>query len=151
MASLISDTEKTDDQSQLMDLFDTFKRPFTVYLEAEKAIILTNPDYSRFGDNSQNNFNPPVNPTPTTVYGTILYGKEQKYPFLTAGGTDNASTKIRVAEGRTRVKVDSDGYAILKNAKSFVIDEMSFKVVSTPRPHGLFTPMIYTFFLERTQ
>ena len=148
MASLISDTNKADLQSTIMDVWDTFKRPIIIYKEPEKVIISTNPNYSRFGDNSQNQYNPPVTPQPITVYATILHEKRQRLTYIDAA---NSQIKVKNDEGQVRIKVDSTGYNVMVGAKNIELDGFQYRVNSSPRPHGLFTPSLWTFFLERAQ
>ena len=148
MASLIDDLEKSDDQQALIDIFDTFKRPFTVYIEAQKVIITTNPAFSRFGQNDQNSLTVPVQPQPITMYGVILYDKKQYYPFMVAGETQ---LKVKMTDGDARIKVSVDDAQTLRVGKQFQIDGFDFTIDTAPRPHGLFIPSLYTFYLKRVQ
>ena len=152
MASLISDSDKDSMQSALLDVFDTFKRPLIVFQEPEKIIASTNPNFSRFGPRNQNVYEPEVEPILTTIYAVILYEKQQEFPFsvpLQGGTSDESQIKVKYPEGQVRVKVDQSGFNIFKTAKLVELDGQNFQLDSTPRPHGLFTPSIYTFFLKR--
>jgi hypothetical protein len=148
MSSLIADTEKTEMNAEILNVFDTFKRPITVYSEPEKTIIYTNCNFSRFGDNGQNNCEPINTPLATVIDACILYDKQQRYPYIDAS---DGQIKIKNAAGRVRIKVAAENYSLMAKAKSFELDGFSFRPYTTARPHGLFTPILYTFFLERTE
>ncbi len=148
MASLIDETDKADYQQALIDVFDSFKRPFTVYLEAQKVIINTNPNFSRFNLSNQNSLDVPVTPQPQTIYGCILYDKKQQYPFMVGGDTQS---KVKMADGDVRIKVSIDDAKTMMVSKQFQIDGFDFVVDTSPRPHGLFIPALYTFYLQRAQ
>ena len=146
MASLIEQTDKDLMQSAMMDVFDTFKRPIEIYKEPERIIISTNYNYSRFGDNSQNQLNPPVSPVSIIVNACILHEKKQRYVYVDA---DDSQLKLKDAEGQVRIKVDITGYNAMIGAKNITLDGFEYRNVSTPRPHGLFTPSLWTFYLQR--
>jgi hypothetical protein len=148
MPSLIDDAEKNAEQTAMLDVFDTFKRPFVVYVEAEKVIINTNPNFSRFGNNAQNMTNPTVVPQPFTIYGVIKHKEDQQYEYV---GADDVQIKVKSAKGRCRIKVRIEDAQPLIRAKQFEIDGFQYKPDSTPRPHGLFTPALYTFYLVRSE
>jgi hypothetical protein len=151
MSSLVSDAEKVVIEDALHDAWETFKRPFLVYRDAEKILVATTPSYtySRFGPTDQNVTEPVNVPQAVTIYGTILYEKKQYWEFFSPGSTGNI--KVKVAQGKVRVTVDEAGYQIFKDARQITIDGFEFRLNTTPRPHGLFAPKRYTFFLERIE
>ena len=152
MPSLISSISlQSALESAVNNVFLTFMRPFTVYIEAQKAYLSTNPNMSRFGQHDQNVFHPPVTPQPTVVYGTILYGNQQPWEYIEpATRTNYDQNKLRNSFGTVRIKVDAAGYALMQNCKLIQLDGFEFKLESNARPHGLFTPQRYTFFLIKT-
>jgi hypothetical protein len=129
-------------------VFDQMKRPFTLYVEAQVANISTNPNYSRFGQHDQNVFNPAVNPQATVVYGTILYANQQPWEMVAPENRTNyQQDKLRESFGQVRIKVDASGYALMQNVKLVNLDGFNFKPVGNARPHGVFSPQRYTFYL----
>lgn len=133
------------------DVFDTFKRPFSLYIEAQVVTISTSPAYSRFGQHDQNVFNPQVNPQVYTVYGTILYGNNQPWEFIEPQARANfQQTKLRNSQGLVRIKVDESGYALMQNCKLANLDGFNFTMTSNARPHGMFGIQRYTFWLTKT-
>lgn len=153
MSSLLSVSQKSMIRASLKDVFDTFARPFTVYVEAQQLTISTDPSYSRFGQHDQNVDHPAVLPQSYTLTGCILYGSKQPFDYMASFGTDTSKqNKVRVAEGKVRVKVDATGYALFKDAKRIVIDGINFDNDSTPRPHGIVgAPDRYSFDLTRVE
>ena len=153
MGTLVSSDEKAQMQSALMDVFDTFKRPFSIYVLPEKVVISTDPNYSRFGQRDQNVFNPEVEPIKYTLTGVISHEKNQNLNFLglNQGSSDHESQiKVPMPEGRVRIKVDAFGLPILKKAQLLELDGENYEADATPRPHGLFTPNLYTFYFKRS-
>lgn len=131
-------------------VFDNTKRPLTVYIEAAIANISTNPNYSRFGQHDQNVFNPAVNPQATVISGCLMYGNKQEWDYIEPQSRTNyEQLKLRESFGMLRLKVDPSGYALLTNCKLVNVDGFDFKVVQNAKPHGMFTPQRYTFFLQR--
>ena len=138
--------------SALTDVFDTFKRPLVVYMEPEKVIVSTNPNYSRFGQRDQNVFNPEVKPVAHIIYGCVLYGNEQlENTSIPLGGGQEKSAQLKLSynRGKVRIKVKEDGFLLLKDAKIIELDGYNFELDTTARPHGLFNAETYSFFLKR--
>lgn len=151
MSSLIPDIPtQTALQQAILNVFDTFKRALTVYVLAQKAYISTDPNYSRFGQHDQNVFAPPVTPQPTVIYGTILYNKTMNWDFIEPATRSNFDqNKLRNSMGEVRLKVDADGYALMQGVQLVQIDNFEFKIVTTPRPHGVFASALWTYYLEK--
>lgn len=132
----------------MQDQFETFWRGMTIYVEASTAVISTSPTYTRFGDHSQNAAitaeNVAVTPQSSIISGCILYGSKQPWVDFSAGG--EGQLKLRDSEGTVRLKVASDGYALLRNCKLINLDGFNFQLDSNARPHGLLgNPTRWTF------
>ena len=154
MPSLIPDSQIASYRTPLDEVFWTFARPFTVYVDAQVANISTSPTYSRFGQHDQNaaidGDNPAVTPQPTTITGCILYGGNQQWTDFSVG--PNGQLKLKDTEGQVRIKVEQQGYDIIQGCKLVNIDGFSFQFKSNPRPHGLLgAPTRWTFHLERVE
>jgi hypothetical protein len=152
--SLISPADAATYRSPLEDVFWTFARPFTIYVDAQVANISTSPTYSRFGQHDQNAAigvdNPAVTPQAYTVTGCITYGNNQQWTDFSVG--QNGQLKLKDTEGQVRIKVEQQGYDLIKDAKLVNLDGFSFQFKSNPRPHGLLgSPSRWTFFLERVE
>ncbi len=151
MSSLLTDTQRASVEASLQNVFDTFKRPFTLYIDALTAVISTDPTYSRFGQHDQNVFNPPVTPQAYTLTGCIMYGEKQPYAYFSPEGRTNPEQlKLRDSQGTVRIKVDATGYELMKNCKIISLDGFQFNLNSNARPHGFPTPTRYTFTAEKS-
>ena len=150
MADLITPENKALYSAALKDVWDTFKRPFVLMIEAELATIVPeDPNWSPFGQQDQNSLPPPqLVPKQYAVYATIKYSNGQEYDFSTLG---DQQLKLRNSEGRVRLKLDAEGYALMKQCKQVSLDDMLFEIDTTPRPHGLFSPDRWTYHLQVLQ
>lgn len=152
MSSLFTDSEKAALVNDFKQVVDTFLRPLKVYLEPTKIIVVSNPDYNPYDDASQNSTDIQNVPVEHTIQGRILYDKNQEWSFINpkgSGGAEQLKLKDQTVRA-VRVKVDADGYAILKDGKKFEIDGFLFNLESLPRPHGLFGVDYYTFYFVRS-
>lgn len=155
MSNLFTVAQQIEYRNAIKDVFDTFARPFSIYLEAQTANISTSPTYSRFGQHDQNAQigvdNPVVTPTVYTVTGCIEYGSKQ--PWI-IGAPDAAAIQLKLREsaGVVRIKVEAGGFALLSQAKLVTLDGYSFQMNSVPRPHGIVgSPDRWTFTLDRIE
>lgn len=154
MESLFSDAEKAALVNDFQSVVQTFLRPLTIYQEATKTVIVSNPNYNPYQSYNQNNTQVLNTPNPIVISGRILYDKNQEWSFVKpfAGrGAGEGSLKVKDQTTRSvRVKVDYSGYMLLKDAKQYEIDGYLFANESIARPHGLFTPDSYTFYFVRS-
>lgn len=152
--SYVSATQAAIYNAALDNLFATFARPFSLYVEAQTAVISTDPTYAGpFGQHDQNVFNPTVTPQVYTVTGCITYGRNQDNPYGEPyPGKDASQLKNRDTDGTVRIKVQADGYALMRSCKQVSLDGFNFIMTSAPRPHGLLgAPSRWTFTLTRTE
>ena len=76
----------------------------------------------------------------------ILYvGRQEEGLFDSEA---NAQIKVEKNVGSVRLKVDAVGYSYLKETKRVELDGRLFTISSDERPHGLFSPQYYTFYLK---
>lgn len=152
MASLIPESQAAIYRGALADVFDTFARPFSLYVEAQTATISTSQTYSRFGQHDQNaainSDNVAVTPIVYTVTGCILYGNGQPWTDFSAG--QNGQLKLKESQGKVRIKVEATGYELMKACRLVSLDGFSFQLNSNARPHGLLgAPTRWSFDLEK--
>ncbi len=155
MQGYLSDDQKSIYTDALFTVFETFMRPFGLYLDGQTAVINTAPNFAgMFGDASQNTNGPlstPVTPQFFVLSGCILYANKQPWEYIEPGARGNyQQNKIRESFGEVRLKVQPTGYALLKDAEQIVLDGFTFIIDSNPRPHGLVgKPNMYTFNLVK--
>lgn len=152
--SLLTDAEKASLQTDFQEAVSTFFRPLVIYQEAEKTVIVSDPNWNPIEAWNQNNTNIQNTPVFSTVSGRILWDKQQEWKYLKpyAGqGTDQAQIKVKDQVTRScRIKVDQSGYNLLATAKKVEVDGVMLDPESQPRPHGLFAPDFWTFYFVRS-
>jgi hypothetical protein len=152
--SLLTTAQKSEYDDALYSLFEAFRRPMTVYIEAARTTISTSPTYSRFGQHDQmaaiGADNPAVTPQSYVISGCITYGNKQPWDYVEPGTRrDYQQNKLRESFGVVKIQVDATGNALLATAKQVTLDGFNFEQVSTPRPHGLVTPTRWTHILQK--
>ncbi len=150
MSSFISDADKILLAQPFYQLHDTFSRPIAMYKKEQEVVINSNPN---------NNIFFPDSPQSDQVQNIIVSGmfnarikyltKEDLQFFAKAPGSSEDQITIKLEAGMVRLKLDVTGSQYLFDAKRVVFDEDIFEPVTSKRPHGLFVPDFYTFFLKK--
>lgn len=149
--SLLSDAEKASLSADFNQAVQTFVRPLIVYQEAQRTVIITNPNFNPIEAWNQNNTEIQNTPVYSTISGRILWDKQQEWKYIRPPGGDSAQIKAKDATNRAvRIKVDASGYNLLKDAKKVEVDGVLLDPDSQPRPHGLFDTNYYTFYYVRS-
>lgn len=146
--SLLSDAEKAALSADLSAATATWMRPLTVWQEAHKTVISSDPNwnpYTAYNQNATEVLNTPVS---TVISGAILWDRTQEYPFLKPEIAAQIKVKNSV-ERACRVKVDASGHAVLMHCKQVEIDGEHMMRDTKPRPHGLFGVDLYTYYFVR--
>jgi len=147
MGSLINDSTKADLESVMGELHDTFARDLVCVKEANRVILSTDPNYNFLYKNvrgSVTSVQRQINSR--TIKARILYvGRQQEDLFDTQAG---AQIKVEKVAGEVRIKVGKADYLYLKGTKRVEFDGRVFTMTSDERPHGLFSPQYYTFYLK---
>jgi hypothetical protein len=150
MGSLLTDSEKGELQNAFDDLHDTFARPVYYFKEAKTVVLSTNPSFNAIYQ--QNNIQ---KTTVTKVIQSgsfnarITYDADRSQSYMSSPEIDS-QLKLKLPDGSVRIKVDQSGYNTLKTTKRIDFDDRRFSIESDVRPHGLFKPSYYTFFLLPT-
>ena len=147
MTSFIDNIDKDGLESVFDDLHDTFARDIKFIKDSQKIILSTNPNYNYLYKNTPGQMSSVKNKIiQTTMKARILYvGRQFEDSFDAEAG---AQIKVDKHVGEVRVKVNKDGYDFLKGAKRCELDGRIFTISSDERPHGLFSPKYYTFYLK---
>lgn len=147
MASLISDAAKAAMKAAVETVHDTFSRSIFVYKEAQRVLISTkNENYNMLYNNVRGKQESIDNvPVVQEFKATILYGKYQDEENVDEA---NAQIKVELPVGSVRIKVKQDAYEYLKDAKRVTFDGKTFIMTGQERPHGVFSPHIYSFYLQ---
>ncbi len=147
----LSATIKANAEQLLNDVHDTFARDIVIYKQSQQVVINTNPKHNFLFSSAPNNTSVQNTVVSGTFKARILYGDKQlKTPITTtqAGRTED-QTNVKLSEGLVRIKVDVSGANFIKDATRIIIDDTIFAIDTDSRPHGLFDPKYYTFYLKR--
>lgn len=146
MSNLIPSNQRSAIESVLDDIHQTFGRTIYAYKEAETTFVSLNPDYNALYGNVDGG---QAHTTQTPVTGSftarISYLGQQKEEGIAEGG---AQLKLERPAGQVRIKIDQNGYNFIKSSKRIKLDDRMFIIDSDVRPHGLFSPKYYTFYLK---
>ena len=78
----------------------------------------------------------------------VLYMDKQKEVMFDS--EVDSQIKVQHDIGEVRIKLDAEGYSYFKDAKRVEIDGKLFFNITEVRPHGLFKPKFYTYYLRPT-
>ncbi len=146
MPSFIPASEKTGYSQPFFDLHDTFSRPITMYKSSEQIVTIINNDNNVFFPDA------PFNDVTQTVIQSGVFSARIKYitkEDLKFFSTAQDQITIKLEEGMVRLKLDVSGSSYLTDAKRVIFDETIFEPVTSKRPHGMFVPDFYTFYLKK--
>ena len=145
---LLSDAEKSELQSALVDIHDTWKRSVTFYKTPEEVVISTNPDHNFLFGNAPSNTQIQSIQQSGVFDVRIFYDKRQMISPFSEGNKNEV--KLFLYEGEVRLKVQEDAHVFLKDTERVVFDDYQFVISRAERPHGLFDAEFYTYYLRRT-
>lgn len=151
MPNLIPDSEKQALQQAFNDIHDTFSRPVYYIKEAKTVVLQTSPTFNSIysqGSSLKQSVKKTINSGQFNA--RITYDTDKANSYLNDPEIDS-QLKLRLPDGYVRIKVDSSGYNIIKKTKRVLFDQRTFSIESDVRPHGLFSPNYYTFFLLPTE
>ena len=147
MGSLIDNTAKAAMEAALDDIHDTFARDLVCIKEATKVILSTDPNYNYLYKNVQGSVTSVKNViNKKIIKARILYVGRQQEDLFDAQAS--AQLKVEKVAGEVRIEVKEDDYLYLKGTKRTEFDGRVFTMTSDERPHGLFSPKYYTFYLK---
>lgn len=147
MGSLIDDAMKASMENAMGDIHDTFARDIICIKDAKRVILSTDPNYNFLYKNVQGSVTSVKREINSrTLKARILYVGRQNEELFDA--TTSAQIKIDQVVGEVRIKVGKDDYLYLKGTKRVEFDGRVFTMTSDERPHGLFSPHFYTFYLK---
>lgn len=154
MASIISSGVKNVLEHQFQLIHDTFARPIIIYRQAEKIIISSSTANNQFFQGTNVPFNDQVQNVAVSgqFNARILYSKKEEQAMFEPFGIRKLGgdqiNMLREA-GDVRIKLDITGASYLFDAKRVTFDGEVFTIRSSKRPHGLFTPYYYDFYLNK--
>lgn len=149
--SYLSDADKSSISADFQAAVSTWFRPLVIYQEAQKTVVVSDPNWNPIEAWNQNNTNVVNTPVFSTVSGRILWDKQQEWKYMKPYEGQQAQLKVKDATSRScRIKVDQSGYSLLVTAKKVEVDGVLLDPESQPRPHGVFAPDFWTFYFVRS-
>ena len=146
MASLLTEAEKTDINSALSDVHDTFARDIYVYVEERSSVpaeLNYNPLYGRTKNTAEISSENTL--TQYTYSARVFYKTEQEEEIIDGNGQMN----LMASEGQIRIKVKSDAYEKIKICSKIEVDNELYVVDSDAKVIGPFGSQFYSLFLKR--
>tara|TARA_R110002020_G_scaffold21871_8_gene74142 strand:+ start:841 stop:1287 length:447 start_codon:yes stop_codon:yes gene_type:complete len=146
MASLLTEAEKTNINSALSDIHDTFARDIYVYVEERSSVpaeLNYNPLYGRTKNTAEISSENTL--TQYTYSARVFYKTEQEEELVDGNGQMN----LTASEGQVRIKVKSDAYEKIKICSKIEVDNELYVVDSDAKVIGPFGSQFYSLFLKR--
>jgi hypothetical protein len=142
MSDLFTPKEKESLSAELLHIHDTFSRDITVYKEAQKVIISTDPGFNHLYGDSASATNVKKVPVKKIFKARIRYDLDNKNLVSNVGSNETS---------QVRIKLKLADYNYISDAKRIEFDGRMFHVDSDARAHGLFGVQFYTIFLRSVE
>lgn len=149
MASLITAAEKSALNSVMNSVHDTFSRLITVYKDAVQTVTTQSTSFNSIYGNAGATTSITYTPQSSQIYAAILYARRFDEDYF--ADQQDSQLKIKMQEGRIRVKIKASDYSTAKDGKRFEFDGQQFFRDSDFRAHGLFDVQFYTFYVKSSQ
>ena len=122
-----------------------------MYKRADQVVISNEPTHNFLWDQAPSNSTTEATLVSGVFQARILYGSDQKRDQFDSATNNNsvAQNTANVEMGTVRLKLDPTGSAFIQGAERITFDGDIFEVTSSKRPHGLFTPQYFTYFLKK--
>lgn len=149
--NLIPESERVVYRQAIDDVHDTFKRPITVWRKSAQTVTSENADYDAFNDSSVSNVN--YTTESKNFYARIKYiDKQDLEDELKAGDPGIGSQTLAMTQAfqLVRIKVDREARDYIEGCEKINLDDdnLDYTVWTIQRPHGVFEPTYYTYYLQ---
>ena len=145
--SLLSSSEKTALNAVIADVHETFARDITVFKDASKVVIITDPNFNPLYNTAGQTTSYINTPIYQTFKARINYDDDFKIKYCSEGQL-NTQIKLEAVVGTVRLKITAEDYEFIKDAKRIDLDGKRFVLNSAFRGHGLFDNQYYTLYLK---
>lgn len=143
MANLISDADKVIYESAIQDIADTFGRDIVAWKRSAERVVTANDDNDSFYDNKKK-------PNITYTYQTGVFKARIKYidrqdkEFYIA--MSDAQVQVTQDTQLVRLKINVENCDFIREADKVTVDGVDFRIVTSPRNHGVFSNNFCTFY-----
>lgn len=145
--SLVTTEEKAALEAIIDDIHETFAREITVYKEASRVVIITDPSYNPLYQTAGQTTSIVNTPIYKTFKARIKYEDDIGKKYWSEAGLAS-QIKLEAIVGTVRLKISAEDYAYIQDARRFDVDGKRYVLNSTFRPHGLFGNKYYTLYLK---
>jgi len=146
MADLIPGGDKSAFEAVFDDLHDTFGRDITIYRKEKKVFIATNNTYNALYSRIKNEKTTEKTVEAVTIKARIAYSGNFEYARENA---ENEIMGLDIPADSVRIKLNKEGYDLIKQATDVEIDGELFDVTSDATKAGLFFVRYYNILLRR--
>lgn len=149
--NLISDEERASYKAAIDDVHDTFARDIVVWRKSAQVLNSQDPNFDAFND--QSNSSVTYTSTSQTFKARIKYiDRQQLESELKGGHPGIGASKIPLTESfqLVRVKVTRAARDYIEGCEKINLsdDNLDYIVYTIQRPHGVFEPTYYTYYLQ---
>ena len=146
MTDLFSENEKYELDKVFDDLHDTFGREITIFKKSQKVFVATNSTYNALYSKTKNQKGIEKVVEAIKIKARIAYAGS----FENARSNDeNEILGLDIPSDHVRIKLNLEGYNLIKQAKDIEIDGELFDIVSDASKSGLFSVRYYNVLLKR--
>lgn len=146
MADLFSSSEKSAFDKVFDDLHDTFGRDITIFKKSQKVFVATDSTYNALYSKTKNQ----------KGIDKVVEAIKVKARIAYAGSFENARSNdeneilgLDIPNDHIRIKLNLEGYNLIKQAKDIEIDGELFDIVSDASKSGMFSVRYYNILLKR--
>ena len=139
--NLVTDSMRKTVRDALEDMHETFAREITIFKrKAESYVASSESTYNALYARLKNEQKTLGKVTQTKVKARIDYLDRNE---ISAVSGLNAQVNLSLPDGSVRLKIDKDGYDILKNSTRVQIDDQLYELVSDSSKTGPFSVHYY--------
>jgi hypothetical protein len=146
MTNLIPNSDKNKYDKVFDDIHDTFAREITIFKKEKKIFIATNNTYNALYSRIKNEKGNSKTVEEIKIKARIAYAGN--FEFLRQN-SENEILGIDIPSDHIRIKVNLQGYNLIKQATDIEVDGELFNVSSDAAKSGIFSVNYYNILLKR--
>ena len=146
MSGLIPEDQKKSIDDVFDDIHDTFAREITMFKKEKQVFVATNNTYNALYSRIKNEKGSNKVVEEIKIKARVAYAGN--FEFLRQN-SENEIMGIDIPSDHIRIKLNKEGYDILKQATDIEIDGELFNVSSDPAKSGMFSVKYFNILLKR--
>lgn len=146
MGDLISNSDKIKFDNAFDDIHDTFAREITIFKKEKKIFIATDSTYNALYSRIKNQKGSDKVVEVIKLKARIAYAGN--FEFLRQN-SENEILGIDIPSDHIRIKVNQEGYNLIKQATDIEVDGELFNVNSDAAKSGMFSVKYFNILLKR--